>query len=298
MKQPTNHDDVIEALLAGADACASQQRATACKLPSPAAIERCLQFTRQLFFPRLAADAHGLTDPKPAMQAAIRELREVLVHEVGVAAMMNAAATARAEAMAHAARVVDDLIRGLPELQRRIGLDLVAALGGDPAAANKDEILLCYPGLQAVMVHRIAHALWQAGVPLIPRLMAEISHAKTGIDIHPGAAIGDAFFIDHGTGVVIGETTVIGNSVRIYQGVTLGALSVPVIAADKLVGLSERPRGPKRHPTLGDNVVVYAGATILGGKTLIGSGAVIGGNAWVTSSVPAGATVVGVHGGR
>lgn len=172
------------------------------------------------------------------------------------------------------------LIESIPEIRRRIQLDTIAAFNGDPAAKSNEEVILSYPGLEAIVVHRIANFLFKNGVPIIPRIMSEHVHGKTGIDIHPGATIGDSFFIDHGTGVVIGETCIIGNNVKIYQGVTLGALSVKKELQDK-----------KRHPTIEDNVTIYAGATILGGKTIIGKGCTIGGNTWVTESVPAGTVV-------
>lgn len=168
------------------------------------------------------------------------------------------------------------LIEEIPELRRLILLDTEAAFSGDPAAKSNEEVILSYPGLQAILVHRIAYFLFKNGVPIIPRIMSEHVHGKTGIDIHPGAKIGESFFIDHGTGVVIGETCVIGNNVKIYQGVTLGALSVKKELMNK-----------KRHPTIEDNVTIYAGATILGGDTIIGEGSTIGGNTWVTSSIPA-----------
>ncbi len=157
--------------------------------------------------------------------------------------------------------------------------DAQAAFEGDPAAKSHHEIIFCYPGLEAVSVYRIAHELLLLGVPLIPRMMTEYAHQKTGIDIHPGARIGPGFFIDHGTGVVIGETCDIGANVKLYQGVTLGALSFPRDAAGNII------RGMKRHPTLEDDVVVYANATILGGDTVIGKGAVIGSSVWLTQSV-------------
>ena len=159
-------------------------------------------------------------------------------------------------------------------------VDVQAAYDGDPAAPNLSEIIFAYPGLVAVTVYRIAHELQVLGVPLLPRIMTEHAHSLTGIDIHPGANIGPSFFIDHGTGVVIGETTEIGTGVKIYQGVTLGALSFPKDERGKII------RGTKRHPTIEDGVVIYAGATILGGETVIGKGAVIGGNTWVIQSVP------------
>ncbi|MBO5137169.1 MAG: serine acetyltransferase [Spirochaetaceae bacterium] len=169
------------------------------------------------------------------------------------------------------------LIEEIPEIRRKINLDTKAALAGDPAAQSTEEIILSYPGLEAVAVYRIANFLHKNGVPIIPRIMSEYIHGKTGIDIHPGATIGESFFIDHGTGVVVGETCIIGNNVKIYQGVTLGALSVKKSLQSK-----------KRHPTIKDNVTIYAGATILGGDTIIGEGCIIGGNTWVTTSVPAG----------
>jgi serine O-acetyltransferase len=172
-----------------------------------------------------------------------------------------------------------ELLRRLPDLRGQLELDVEAAYEGDPAAKGYHEIIFCYPGLEAISVYRIAHELLLLGVPLIPRMMTEFAHSKTGIDIHPGARIGPSFFIDHGTGVVIGETCDIGAHVKLYQGVTLGALSFPRDAAGNII------RGMKRHPTLEDDVVVYANATILGGDTVIGHHAVIGSNVWLTQSV-------------
>lgn len=171
-------------------------------------------------------------------------------------------------------------LESLPEMRRLLATDVQAAYDGDPAASGLDEIIFCYPGLEAVTVHRIAHQLYRQNVPLIPRIMSEWSHAQTGIDIHPGATIGPSFFIDHGTGVVIGETCEIGTGVKIYQGVTLGALSFPKDSEGNLV------RGSKRHPTIEDGVVIYANATILGGDTVIGANSVIGASVWMTKSVP------------
>lgn len=171
----------------------------------------------------------------------------------------------------------------LVELRRMLSLDVEAAMSGDPAAKGYDEIVLAYPAIRALAIHRIAHELHGYGVPLLPRIMSEYAHDRTGIDIHPGARIGQSFFIDHGTGIVIGETALIGDRVRLYQGVTLGATSLRDSAAQ---------RGRKRHPTIEDDVTIYAGATILGGETVIGAGSVIGGNVWLTSSVPPGARVM------
>ena len=173
----------------------------------------------------------------------------------------------------------------MPELRKILALDVQAAYDGDPACKSLDEVIFCYPGLEAVTVYRLAHILHGLGVPLVPRMMTEWAHSRTGIDIHPGAQIGRYFFIDHGTGVVIGETTEIGEWVKLYQGVTLGALSFAADAEGNLV------RGKKRHPTIEDRVVIYANATILGGETVIGRGSVIGSSVWLTRSVAAGTTV-------
>ncbi|MGD2111312.1 MAG: serine O-acetyltransferase [Phycisphaerae bacterium] len=168
----------------------------------------------------------------------------------------------------------------IPSIREMLAGDVQAAHDGDPAALNVDEVVLAYPGLLAISVHRLAHSLYQLEVPLMPRIMSEWAHAKTGIDIHPGARIGRNFFIDHGTGVVIGETTDIGNNVKIYQGVTLGALSFPKDERGNII------REAKRHPTVEDGVTIYANAIILGGETVIGRRSVIGGSVFVTSSVP------------
>jgi len=176
-------------------------------------------------------------------------------------------------------RIALKTIEAIPALRKMLSTDVTAAYKGDPAAKSVDEIIFSYPGLFAIIVYRIAHILFEEDVPLLPRVMTEYAHSVTGIDIHPGATIGESFVIDHGTGVVIGETAVIGKNVRIYQGVTIGALSLPRNAGEKL-------RGSKRHPTIEDDVIIYSGATILGGDTVIGTRAVIGGNVWITRSVP------------
>jgi serine O-acetyltransferase len=177
-----------------------------------------------------------------------------------------------------------DFLREIPHLQAMLAKDIAAAYEGDPASRYHDEVIFSYPGLFAVTVYRIAHLLLTLGVPLIPRIMTEYAHGRTGIDIHPGVEIGESFFIDHGTGVVIGETSIIGNRVRLYQGVTLGALSLGRDECDRL-------RNQKRHPTIEDEVIIYANATVLGGSTVIGARSVIGGNVWLTESVPADTTV-------
>ena len=171
------------------------------------------------------------------------------------------------------------LFKAIPELRDTLTSDIEAAYDGDPAARSHDEIIISYPGIFAITTHRIAHILHKLDIPLVPRIMSEYAHSKTGIDIHPGATIGKRFAIDHGTGVVIGETTEIGENVRVYQGVTLGALSLPKDAGNRL-------RGKKRHPTIEDDVIIYAGSTILGGDTVIGTRSIVGGNVWLTESVP------------
>ena len=170
----------------------------------------------------------------------------------------------------------------IPEVRALVQTDLQAAYDGDPAASGKDEVIFSYPGLFAITVYRLAHVLYELGVPMIPRIMTEHAHSVTGIDIHPGATVGKYFFIDHGTGIVIGETTVIGDRVKIYQGVTLGALSTRG---------GQNLRGKRRHPTIEDNVTIYAGASILGGDTVIGRDSVIGSNAFITESIGSGTRV-------
>ncbi|MFB9760059.1 MULTISPECIES: serine O-acetyltransferase EpsC [Bacillaceae] len=172
------------------------------------------------------------------------------------------------------------LINKLPEIRETLNTDIEAAYNGDPAALNTEEILLSYPSIEAISIYRIAHVLYEMHVPLIPRMMSEYAHQLTGIDIHPGAEIGESFFIDHGTGVVIGETCIIGKNVKIYQGVTLGAKSFPLDENGNPI------KGIKRHPEIEEGVVIYAGATILGGDTVVGHDSTIGGNVWLTHSVP------------
>ena len=189
-----------------------------------------------------------------------------------------------AQVDAEAARIISAFASRLPELRVLLDTDVEAAFAGDPAARSVDEVLICYPSILAIIHHRLAHELHGLGAPLVARIISEVAHSKTGIDIHPGATIGHHFFIDHGTGVVVGETAIIGNHVRLYQGVTLGARSFTVDEQ----GLLEKAQ--PRHPVIEDDVVIYAGATVLG-RIIIGSGSVIGGNVWLTQSVPAGSNV-------
>ena len=186
-------------------------------------------------------------------------------------------------------RITIGILEGMTKVREILQTDIVAAYEGDPAAKSLEEIIMSYPSLEAISVYRIAHLINSFGVPIIPRIMSEYAHKVTGIDIHPGATIGKSFFIDHGTGVVIGETCTIGDGVKLYQGVTLGAKSFPLDEHGNPI------KGIKRHPDLQDNVVVYAGATILGGKTVIGHDSLIGGNVWLTRSVPPHSTVFNVQ---
>ncbi|HEY8379410.1 MAG TPA: serine O-acetyltransferase EpsC [Nannocystis sp.] len=211
----------------------------------------------------------------------LRRLEQVVARSLAVDCAQARGPTEEIARAAHEHAL--DLLQAIPSIRAALAADVQAALAGDPAACSDAEIIMSYPGVTAIAGHRIAHHLYARRVPLLPRMVAEIVHSRTGIDIHPGAKIGRSFFIDHGTGVVIGETCVIGDRVKLYQGVTLGALSV-----------KSREAGPKvkRHPTIEDDVTVYAGATILGGDTVIGRGSTIGGNVWLTRSVPPGTTVV------
>ncbi len=270
------------------------------ELPSEAQIENIVEQSRALMFPGyVGPDVARLERPalRELVRTRVNELRVSLHRQVYRALhhkKQQALGLADLECVDCAAKadsITDRFLAALPELREAVRDDLRAAFEGDPAATGLDEILFCYPGTYAITVYRIAHALLREGGVVVPRMMTELAHRRTGIDIHPGAEIGRSFFIDHGTGVVIGETTLIGDRVRIYQGVTLGALSVPQ-------GESRPEPGLRRHPTLEDDVVIYANATILGGDTVIGKGSVIGGNAFVTSSVPSGSRVTGVRSPR
>lgn len=259
-------------------------------LPNTETIIRLLDELRALIFPGFFG-SRTLTSENlaPHVQQAAERLAADLTRQIRAALAYMEGLDARAGEHAHAEpgearaqRLALAFLERLPEIRRLLALDVQAAYEGDPAARHTDEIIFSYPGLRAMMVHRVAHELYRLGVPLLPRVMSEHAHAETGIDIHPGATIGESFFIDHGTGVVIGETTHIGRNCRLYQGVTLGARSFATDPAGRIV------RGQKRHPTLGDRVIVYASATILGGDTIIGNDCVIGGGVFLTRSVPPG----------
>ena len=248
-----------------ADDVAARRRAHVERAPSVDLAEAVVDGALALLFPAFAAERPG--DVRAEVDRFRRLARDLLAPV----------------APAHAEPLADCLLAALPILRGRLEEDARATAAGDPAAESVEEVVLAYPGFTATAVHRIAHALYAHDVPLVPRVLAEVAHRRTGVDIHPGAHIGRAFAIDHGTGVVIGETAVVGDRVRVFQGVTLGALFV-----DK--GLART----KRHPTVEDDVVLYANATVLGGETTVGAGSTIGGNVWLTRSVPPGSVVTHV----
>ncbi|MEW6185968.1 MAG: serine O-acetyltransferase EpsC [Thermodesulfobacteriota bacterium] len=250
--------------------------------PDPAKVVRLIETTRQILFPQYWTFPDSPSGPPPKKAALALEafyhlssvqITSSLAHDCTPPQRFCASCLDRGHQYAA------DFLKSLPQTKTLLLKDIQAAYEGDPAAKSFTEIIVSYPGFFAVMVYRIAHTLQRMSIPLLPRLMTEYAHSQTGIDIHPGARIGEYFFIDHGTGVVIGETTEIGNRVRIYQGVTLGALSLPPGAGDLY-------RHKKRHPTIEDDVIIYANATILGGETVIGKRSIIGGNVWLTDSVP------------
>lgn len=259
--------------------------AQACALPSREVLEHWVYTLMQALFPLhfgpdefVFADTHAYVADR--LVGAMGTLKQQLTRELAYHQRCGSAADQLPVNKARVDRVLADFESYLPELKRLLCEDAIAAYEGDPAATSTDEVLLCYPGMRAIIHHRIAHFFYQQHLPLMARVVAELAHSATGIDIHPGATIGEHFFIDHGTGVVIGESTIIGRNVRLYQAVTLGAKRFEVDADGHLA------RGGARHPVVEDDVVIYAGATLLG-RITVGQGAVIGGNVWVTHDVPA-----------
>lgn len=248
-------------------------------LPSENKIIGILDRLRAVLFPGFFGKEYvGRGNARYYAGELIYEVHELLTEEIFKAWQCSGEMDSEEGCFERVEQTTMEFLRSIPRLRGLLALDAQAAYDGDPAAKSVDEVIFSYPGMMAVTVHRIAHRLYRLGVPLIPRIMSEYAHRSTGIDIHPGARIGERFFIDHGTGVVIGETTEIGNRVTLYQGVTLGALSFKE-GADAM-------RHKKRHPTIEDNVVIYAGATILGGETVVGHDSVIGGNVWLIDSIP------------
>lgn len=279
-----NIDSLIDGILDSYDTYGLINRSDTDNFPNRQNVVAILQDLQSLVFPGFKyaeeidpENIRYVTGQKvnSVISKLTREIQKALIYTITIK-KGNIEAVEHSHCYKLAEKTALALIEEIPEIRRLIQLDTQAAFAGDPAAMSNEEIILSYPGLEAILVHRIAYFLFKNGVPLIPRIMSEHVHGKTGIDIHPGASIGESFFIDHGTGVVIGETCVIGNNVKIYQGVTLGALSVQKSLQNK-----------KRHPTIEDNVTIYANATILGGETVIGKGSTIGGNTWVTHSIPA-----------
>ena len=270
----------IESLLENYDANGMVNRSDTDNLPGRAGIKNIVMELEELLFPGYL---HNVKTDNGCLRAdtteKVKNLASKLCREVekslAFSARMGNMNCGHGGCRAAAAMVVDEFFEELPKIRALLAKDLEAAVRGDPAANSGDEVILSYPGFMAISIHRIAHFFYTRKVPLIPRMMSEHINRRTGIDINPGAKIGESFFIDHGTGIVIGETTVIGNNVKLYQGVTLGALSV-----------KKEESGSKRHPTIEDGVTIYANATILGGDTVIGQGSVIGGSVWIIKSVP------------
>jgi serine O-acetyltransferase len=285
-------DEIAESLLAckGCPSLQGDHARTGLMVAGQKAVIRVLEDLISVLFPGcfLTYEVGGddlAASARAVLGKSISALQEQVRMAFEYACVMESCDTDCHKCGEKAQKVVNALLENMPDILCTLQEDIQAAYEGDPAAKSSMEVVMSYPGVYAVIVHRIAHELYRSEVPLIPRMMSEHAHSKTGIDIHPGAQIGPGFFIDHGTGVVIGETCEIGKRVKLYQGVTLGALSFEKDENGHLV------KGVKRHPNVEDGVIVYAGATILGGKTRIGKGAVIGGNVWLTHSVPPGAKV-------
>ena len=279
----TSLDTITSAFMEGYDAEENFFKEHKHIFPRRDVVYQLIDEIRSLIFPGYFDDESqaGVSSPTLVSERLLR-IERVLCEQVRRALLYDDVRLSNKAAYTQAAQITAEFLAELPRLQHLLLKDAEAAFEGDPAAHSREEVILCYPGMRAIMVHRIAHELYLRKVPLIPRLMSERAHGQTGIDIHPGATIGEYFFIDHGTGVVIGETTIIGNHAKIYQGVTLGATSTRK---------GQALAGTKRHPTLGDYVTVYSNASVLGGDVVIGSGSVIGGSAFVTESVPENARV-------
>jgi len=255
-------------------------------LPSRDAVVECVESLRAVLFPGYFGTSELTEDNiRFHVGAALDRVRRVLLEQVRRGICFSAEHDASClDCVERSRRIVSGFLADLPGIRRMLSTDVAAAFESDPAATSPDEAIFCYPGVKAVTNYRLAHALRAYDVPLIPRMITEHAHATTGVDIHPGAVIGDHFFIDHGTGVVIGETAIIGNRVKIFQGVTLGARSFPLDEHGKPI------KGVPRHPIIEDDVIIYSGATVLG-RITVGQGSTIGGNVWLTRSVPAGSNV-------
>jgi len=278
-------EDVVELILSDYKNQRDIDKMTSLDQPDQEAIIDIMNKLLRIIFPGYYRDrVYKIFNIRHTLSTLIEDVMFNLQKQVAIA-LKNGPEYASADAatVRSASREITmEFLRRIPKIRAYLDTDLQATYDGDPAADGKADIILSYPGIMATTVHRIAHELFDLHVPLIPRMMSENAHSKTGIDIHPGATIGQYFFIDHGTGIVIGSTTYIGDHVKIYQGVTLGALST---SAGQLL------HGVKRHPTIEDNVTIYSGASVLGGETRIGANSVIGSNAFITSSVPSGSRV-------
>lgn len=286
-------DHVVDALMLSYPKDQRTQHIDASFLPSRDEAIRIIELLRRIVFPGFF-DKRRITSDNVRFHIGelLNELDEVLYEQVrqslryGQNNKDQGSGDDCDDCDVMAREVTDAMLAYLPDLRHAISLDVQAAFDGDPAAKGTDEAVFCYPGIDAIFTHRVAHKLCTLGVPMLPRIMSEYAHNETGVDIHPGATIGDSFFIDHATGVVIGETVIIGNRVKVYQGVTLGALSTKG---------GQTWRGKKRHPTIEDDVTIYAGATILGGDTNIGARSTIAGSVFMTSSVPPDHIVLADH---
>lgn len=249
--------------------------------PDGAVIEDLIEKLFRVVFPGYFRDhTYRIFNLRNSISNLLEDIAHHLSEQTAIA--LRSGGMDEKKVRSEAERITAEFLSRIPEVREAADMDLSAAFDGDPAAGSREEIIISYPGLYATTVQRLAHVLYELNVPLIPRIMAEYAHNRTGIDIHPGARIGRRFFIDHGTGIVIGETSVIGDNVKIYQGVTLGALSTRE---------GQRAHGKKRHPTIENNVTIYAGASILGGDTVIGHDSIIGSNAFITRSVEPGTRV-------
>jgi serine O-acetyltransferase len=276
---------VVDALVKSTTAQPKLQHLNRVFLPNRDEIIKAIRLLRQIIYPGYFGQ-QVLTTQNISLHTAelVAELTEILYSQVRCCLRYRQQIPGSdgdkdkcEECDAQAAQIVSNFLDRLPAVRELLSQDVEAAFEGDPAAKSTDETIFCYPGLFAITVQRLAHEFYKQEVPLLPRIMTEYAHGLTGIDIHPGAKLGKKFFIDHGTGIVIGETTEIGDNVKLYQGVTLGAVAP---------AFGQLLRGQKRHPTIEDNVTIYAGATILGGSTVIGEGCTIGGNVFITASVP------------
>lgn len=248
-----------------------------CSLPSRSVIIELVRELRAVLFPGyFRIDTGACAFPDYYAGSLLNNLYDSLKEQIEIAILYQGEEKEKAQLRAE--EITGRFVKRLPEIQKMLLKDVQAGFDGDPAAKSKEEIIFSYPGFYAIYVYRIAHELYLEKVPFIPRIMSEFAHGKTGIDVNPGATIGEYFFIDHGTGVVIGETTKIGNNVKIYQGVTLGALSTR---------MGQQLADVKRHPTIEDNVTIYSNSSVLGGETVIGENTIIGGNTFITESIPA-----------